>query len=144
MRSIILIAYLAAILGVGALARRSGRGDESFFLAGRTLGPFILLATMAATNFSGFTVLGFSGAGFGFSGVGSAFSGGGCGCPSLWAMAASTSSGSSESSAACSGAQDVRQRARQATQAAMRRALFNVALPCSNGFSTCADGGDRG
>jgi len=64
MRSIIVVAYLVGILVVGALARRSDRGDESFFLAGRTLGPFILLATMAATNFSGFTVLGFSGAGY--------------------------------------------------------------------------------
>lgn len=64
MRAAIVLAYLGAILAVGAVARRNARGDEAFFLAGRTLGPFILLATMAATNFSGFTVLGFSGAGY--------------------------------------------------------------------------------
>ncbi|MFH1501548.1 MAG: sodium:solute symporter family protein [Candidatus Eisenbacteria bacterium] len=64
MRTAIVLGYLVAILLVGALARRRSRGDEAFFLAGRTLGPFVLLATMAATNFSGFTVLGFSGAGY--------------------------------------------------------------------------------
>jgi len=64
MRAVIVAGYLAAILCVGALVKRRGGGDESFFLAGRTLGPFILLATMAATNFSGFTVLGFAGAGY--------------------------------------------------------------------------------
>lgn len=69
MRAAIVLGYLAVILAVGIVARRSGRGDEAFFLAGRSLGPFVLLATMAATNFSGFTVLGFSGAGYriGFS-----------------------------------------------------------------------------
>lgn len=64
MRAAIVLSYLGVILLVGAAARRSGRGDEAFYLAGRTLGPFLLLATMAATNFSGFTVLGFSGAGY--------------------------------------------------------------------------------
>ncbi|MBD3348503.1 MAG: sodium:solute symporter family protein [Candidatus Eisenbacteria bacterium] len=64
MRAAVTVAYLAAILAVGVIARRRRGGDEAFFLAGRTLGPLILLATMAATNFSGFTVLGFSGAGY--------------------------------------------------------------------------------
>jgi SSS family solute:Na+ symporter len=61
----VIAAYLAVLVGLGALARRrSGATHEAFFLANRTLGPVLLLLTMAATNFSSFTVLGFSGAGY--------------------------------------------------------------------------------
>jgi SSS family solute:Na+ symporter len=61
----IIAAYLAVLVGLGALARRrSGATHEAFFLANRALGPVLLLLTMAATNFSSFTVLGFSGAGY--------------------------------------------------------------------------------
>ncbi len=57
--------YLLALVGLGAIARRrSGPSHEAFFLANRALGPVMLLLTMAATNFSAFTVLGFSGAGY--------------------------------------------------------------------------------
>lgn len=57
--------YFLALVGLGALARRrSGPSHEAFFLANRSLGPVMLLLTMAATNFSAFTVLGFSGAGY--------------------------------------------------------------------------------
>ena len=46
-------------------ARRDvGRDDESYYLAGRSLAGPILLATMAATNFSAFTVYGASGAAY--------------------------------------------------------------------------------
>lgn len=62
---VIIAAYLAVLIGLGALARRrSGATHEAFFLANRALGPVLLLLTMAATNFSSFTVLGFSGAGY--------------------------------------------------------------------------------
>jgi len=62
---IVIVGYLAAIAAIAVFARRRSRpGAEDFFLAGRTLGPIILLATMAATNFSGFTVVGVSGAGY--------------------------------------------------------------------------------
>ncbi len=65
LRAAILVGYLLAVVAVGVLSRRRrGRGAEEFFLAGRTLGPLVLIATMAATNFSGFTVVGFSGAGY--------------------------------------------------------------------------------
>ena len=61
----IIALYLAAVLAVGAAARRrSDSGHEGFFLAGRSLGPVLLLLTMAATNFSAFTVFGFAGAGY--------------------------------------------------------------------------------
>jgi len=72
-KAAIVLGYLAAVIGIGIAGRRAGRrgpaGAEDFFLAGRTLGPLVLVATMAATNFSGFTVIGFSGAGYrlGFS-----------------------------------------------------------------------------
>mgnify|MGYP006058910059 FL=1 len=46
-------------------ARRDlGREDESYYLAGRSLTGPILLVTMAATNFSAFTVYGSSGASY--------------------------------------------------------------------------------
>ncbi|MBM3304536.1 MAG: sodium:solute symporter family protein [Candidatus Aminicenantes bacterium] len=61
----IIAAYLVILVGLGALARRrSGATHEAFFLANRALGPVLLLLTMSATNFSAFTVLGFSGAGY--------------------------------------------------------------------------------
>ena len=43
---------------------RLRRGDESYYLAGRSLTGPILLVTMAATNFSAFTVYGSSGASY--------------------------------------------------------------------------------
>jgi SSS family solute:Na+ symporter len=62
---VIIAGYLAAVVGVGLAARR-GRlsGPVDFFLAGRSFGPLVLVATMAATNFSAFTVVGFAGAGY--------------------------------------------------------------------------------
>ncbi|MFO7637741.1 MAG: sodium:solute symporter family protein [bacterium] len=61
----IIAGYLAVLVGLGLLARRRARpGDEDFFLAGRSFGPVLLLATMAATNFSSFTVFGFAGEGY--------------------------------------------------------------------------------
>jgi len=64
-RFLILLGYLVAVIAIGAAGRRRARaGEEDFFLAGRTLGPLVLLATMAATNFSAFTVVGFAGAGY--------------------------------------------------------------------------------
>ncbi len=60
--------YLCIVLGVGLAARRRRVGDNlgasAYYLAGRLLGPLAVLATMAATNFSGFTVVGFAGAGY--------------------------------------------------------------------------------
>lgn len=43
----------------------AGKGsDESFFLSGKSLSTAVLLVYIAATNFSAFTILGLSGAGF--------------------------------------------------------------------------------
>lgn len=59
--------YVLLLLVLGLIARwRAKPGHEDFFLAGRRLGPLVLLVTMAATNFSSFTVFGFAGAGYRF------------------------------------------------------------------------------
>ncbi|MEJ5358388.1 MAG: sodium:solute symporter family protein [Desulfobacterales bacterium] len=62
---LVLGGYALAVLVIGGLARtRLGASPASYFLADRRLGGFVLLATMAATNFSAFTVFGVSGAGY--------------------------------------------------------------------------------
>ncbi len=64
-RIVVMVAYLAFVLLLGYAARRRlGSGATEYFLAGRTLGGLVLIATMAATNFSAFTVFGTSGAGY--------------------------------------------------------------------------------
>ncbi len=61
----IIITYLAVLVVLGLWARRSGGpGPEGYFLAGRRLSPGLTLMTLAATNFSAFTVFGFSGQGY--------------------------------------------------------------------------------
>ena len=57
--------YSLAMVIFAIWARRDlGREDESYYLAGRSLTGPILLVTMAATNFSAFTVYGSSGASY--------------------------------------------------------------------------------
>ena len=61
----VLIAYFLIVLIIGFVARtRWVSSPETYFLADRKLGTFILLGTMVATNFSAFTVFGTSGAGY--------------------------------------------------------------------------------
>jgi SSS family solute:Na+ symporter len=58
-------AYFSILFLIGLVARTRQRGDASqYFLAGRSLRTPLLLMTMAATNFSAFTVFGASGAGY--------------------------------------------------------------------------------
>ena len=62
--------YAVGVVLVGWFAGlKKSENATDYFLAGRGLGSFIFLATMAATNFSAFTVFGASGAGYrdGFS-----------------------------------------------------------------------------
>jgi SSS family solute:Na+ symporter len=64
-RVLVLAAYFLLVLVLGFLARSRLRDTPSdYFLAGRSLRWFILLGTMAATNFSAFTVFGASGAAY--------------------------------------------------------------------------------
>ena len=62
---IVVTAYAIAMILFAIWARRDvGREDESYYLAGRGLSGPLLLVTMAATNFSAFTVYGSSGAAY--------------------------------------------------------------------------------
>ena len=64
-RLTVVVGYFVVLLGIGLWARRRARGtSEDYFLASRSLSPIVLFLTMAATNFSAFTVFGFSGAGW--------------------------------------------------------------------------------
>jgi len=64
-RIAVVLGYFAVLLGIGVWASRRSRGtSEDYFLASRTISPLILFLTMAATNFSAFTVFGFAGAGW--------------------------------------------------------------------------------
>ncbi len=64
-RAAVLAVYFIAVLALGLLARSRLKDSPSqYFLAGRGLSTFVLIGTMAATNFSAFTVFGASGAGY--------------------------------------------------------------------------------
>jgi len=64
-KAAILAGYFLMVLSIGFFARtRWGSSAESYFLADRKLGTWVLLGTMVATNFSAFTVFGTSGAGY--------------------------------------------------------------------------------
>ena len=54
--------YMAIVLAVGALSHRMFRGTgEDYFVATRTIGPFLLLMSLFGTNMTSFTLLGASG-----------------------------------------------------------------------------------
>ena len=62
---LILLCYLLITLFIGLIfSKRSKKNKVEFFLAGRDLTKLLLFFTMAATNFSAFTIFGFSGAGY--------------------------------------------------------------------------------
>ncbi len=62
---VVLAGYFLLVLVLGFIARKRAAGSPGdYFLAGRGLGAFVLTGTMAATNFSAFTVFGASGAGY--------------------------------------------------------------------------------
>ena len=66
--------YFCILIFLGIIAyKKTKKTPEDFFLAGRTFGPVILFFTLAATNFSAFTFLGFAGnaykTGFGQYGI---------------------------------------------------------------------------
>ncbi|RJR19837.1 MAG: sodium:solute symporter family protein [Desulfobacteraceae bacterium] len=62
---IVLGGYFLVVMVIGIYARtRLKSTPETYFLADRRLGAFVLLGTMAATNFSAFTIFGTSGAGY--------------------------------------------------------------------------------
>ena len=60
--AIVVFVYLGIVLYVGLFAfRRSTGSKEDFFLAGRSLGPWVFLLTVFGTNMTAFAILGSSG-----------------------------------------------------------------------------------
>jgi SSS family solute:Na+ symporter len=58
----IVFAYLAIVLYIGVFAFRKGKeSGEDFFLASRTLGPYVFLLSLFGTNMTAFAILGSSG-----------------------------------------------------------------------------------
>lgn len=71
---LLVIIYFIFLICIGFFAhRKTKKTPEDYFLANRTFGPIILFFTLAATNFSAFTFLGFAGnaykSGFGQYGI---------------------------------------------------------------------------
>lgn len=65
MSAVILLCYFLFTLILGAAAgKKSGKSASDYYLAGRRLSTPFLFFTMAATNFSAFTIFGLSGAGY--------------------------------------------------------------------------------
>ena len=63
----IVLAYLAIVVYIGVFAFRRAHGREEvedYFLAGRSLGPFVFLMSLFGTNMTAFTILGSSGHAF--------------------------------------------------------------------------------
>jgi solute:Na+ symporter, SSS family len=58
----IIVVYLAIVLVIGLFSHRFFRGtSEDFFVAARTIGPFILLVSLFGANMTAFAVLGSAG-----------------------------------------------------------------------------------
>jgi len=63
--AVIVFAYLAGVLYIGVfLFRARDQRAEDYFLAGRSIGPFVFLASLFGTNMTAFTILGASGHAF--------------------------------------------------------------------------------
>jgi SSS family solute:Na+ symporter len=64
-RLLIIYGYLLLMIFIGFVFQRKAKENRvEFYLAGRNLSKFQLFFTMAATNFSAFTIFGFSGTGY--------------------------------------------------------------------------------
>ena len=65
--AIVVFLYLAAVLYIGIFAFRKAKGKEKaedYFLASRSLGPFVFLFSLFGTNMTAFAILGSSGHAF--------------------------------------------------------------------------------
>ena len=59
---VVIFAYLVLVLIVGTVSHRFFRGTgEDYFVASRTIGPFVLLMSLFGTNMTAFSILGASG-----------------------------------------------------------------------------------
>ena len=53
----IILSYLAVVLIIGSLSHRLFRGSgEDYFVASRTIGPFVLLMSLFGTNMTSFAL----------------------------------------------------------------------------------------
>jgi SSS family solute:Na+ symporter len=60
--TLIIFAYLGLVLIVGTVSHKFFRGTgEDYFVASRTIGPFVLLMSLFGTNMTAFSILGASG-----------------------------------------------------------------------------------
>lgn len=60
--ALVVFAYLAVVLYLGIFAFRKSQGTgEDYFLAGRSLGPYVFLLSLFGTNMTAFAILGSSG-----------------------------------------------------------------------------------
>ena len=65
--AIVVFLYLAAVLYIGIFAFRKAKSKkeaEDYFLASRSLGPFVFLFSLFGTNMTAFAILGSSGHAF--------------------------------------------------------------------------------
>jgi solute:Na+ symporter, SSS family len=65
--ALVVFLYLAIVVYIGVFAFRRSSGKEAaedYFLAGRTLGPFVFLMSLFGTNMTAFAILGSSGHAF--------------------------------------------------------------------------------
>ena len=65
--AIVVFAYLGVVLYIGIFAFRRSTGRpkaEDYFLASRSLGPFVFLLSLFGTNMTAFAILGSSGHAF--------------------------------------------------------------------------------
>ena len=59
---LVVTVYLLLVIAVGTMGHRLFRGTgDDYFVASRTIGPFVLLMTLLGTNMTAFTMLGASG-----------------------------------------------------------------------------------
>jgi solute:Na+ symporter, SSS family len=94
---VLLVLYCALQVAIGTAVGRRVRTSGDFFVAGRTLGPGLLFATLVAANIGGGSTVGAAGLGYrdglaawwwaGSAAIGSAFLAFGVG-PRLWRVAA--------------------------------------------------------
>ena len=60
--TVVIFAYLGLVLVVGTVSHKFFRGTgEDYFVASRTIGPFVLLMSLFGTNMTAFSILGASG-----------------------------------------------------------------------------------
>ena len=59
---VIILVYLGALLGLGAIsAARFRKTSDDFFLASRSIGPFLLLMSLFGTTMTAFALVGSTG-----------------------------------------------------------------------------------